>query len=46
MTDEPRAEDELIRARQRERARITAWLLGGFALLLFLITLAKIGAGK
>jgi len=46
MTDAPRPEDELIRARQRERARIMAWLLGGFALLLFLITLAKIGAGK
>lgn len=44
--EEPQAEEEVIRARQRERARITAWLLGGFVLLLFLITLAKIGAGK
>lgn len=42
----PRPADELIRARQKERARITAWLLGAFVLLLFLITLAKIGAGK
>ena len=39
-------EDEVIRKRQRERARIMAWLLGGFVILLFLITLAKIGMGK
>jgi hypothetical protein len=45
MTDEPTPEAEIVRARQRERAKIMAWLLGGFALLLFLITLAKIGAG-
>ena len=36
-------EDEVVRARQRERARLMAWLLGGFAVLLFLITIAKIG---
>jgi hypothetical protein len=35
--------DELIRKRQRERARIMAWLLGGFAVLMFLITIAKTG---
>ena len=35
-------EDEVIR-RQRERARITAWLLGAFVVLLFFITLAKTG---
>ncbi len=44
--EEPKAEAEIIRARQRERARIMAWLLGGFVVLLFLITLAKIGLGK
>ena len=44
--EEPRPEAEIIRARQRERARITAWLLGGFVFLLFLITVAKIGMGK
>ena len=38
----PQSEDELIR-RQRERARLMAWLLGGFVVLLFLITVAKIG---
>jgi hypothetical protein len=33
-------EDEVVR-RQRERARITALLLGAFVVLLFLITIAK-----
>jgi hypothetical protein len=41
--EEPQPEAEIIRARQHARARITAWLLGGFVVLLFLITLAKIG---
>ena len=36
-------EDEVIRKRQRERARITALLLGGFVILLFFITIAKTG---
>ena len=36
-------EDEVIRKRQRERARIMAWLLGGFVVLMFLITVAKTG---
>src|SRR5439155_25438770 len=35
-------EDEIVR-RQRERARIMAWLLGGFVVLLFFITIAKTG---
>ncbi|WP_309661746.1 hypothetical protein [Sphingomonas sp.] len=35
-------EQEVVR-RQRERARLMAWLLGGFVILLFLITVAKIG---
>ena len=37
-----RQEDEVVR-RQRERARILAWLLGGFVVLLFFITIAKTG---
>jgi hypothetical protein len=41
-----RSEDEVIRKRQQDRARIMAWLLGAFVILLFLITLAKIGTGK
>jgi hypothetical protein len=38
----PRLEDEIVR-RQRERAKITAWLLGAFVILLFFITMAKTG---
>lgn len=38
-----RPEDEVIRKRQRERAKITALLLGAFVILLFLITIAKTG---
>ena len=34
---------EIIRKRQRERARIFAWLLGAFAVLVFFITIAKTG---
>ena len=41
----PLPEDELLR-RQRERARLMAWLLGAFVILLFLITIAKIGLNK
>jgi hypothetical protein len=36
-------EDELIRKRQRDRARIMALLLGGFVILMFFITIAKTG---
>jgi hypothetical protein len=36
-------EDEVVRKRQRERARLMAWLLGAFVVLMFLITIAKIG---
>ena len=35
-------EEEVVR-RQRARARIMAWLLGGFVVLLFFVTLAKTG---
>ncbi len=38
-------EEEIVR-RQRERARIMAWLLGAFVVLLFFVTLAKIGMGS
>jgi len=41
----PLPEDELVR-RQRERAKVMAWLLGAFVVLLFLITIAKIGLNK
>ena len=39
----PQPEDEIIRKRQRERARLTALLLGAFVVLLFFITVAKVG---
>jgi hypothetical protein len=38
-----RMEDEIIRKRQRERARVMALLLGAFVILMFLITIAKTG---
>jgi hypothetical protein len=34
---------EIIRKRQRDRARITALLLGAFVILMFFITIAKTG---
>jgi hypothetical protein len=37
----PVQEDEIIRKRQRERARVLALLLGAFVVLLFFITIAK-----
>lgn len=37
-------EDEIIRKRQRERARVTALLLGAFVVLMFFITIAKTSA--
>ncbi len=37
--------DDLIRARQLARAKVMALLLGGFALLVFFITIAKLGHG-
>jgi hypothetical protein len=38
-------DDEVVR-RQRARARIMALLLGAFVVLLFLITLAKVGLNR
>ena len=38
-------EDELAR-RQRERARLLALLLGGFVVLMFLITIAKMNLNQ
>ena len=37
----PRPEDEVVRKKQRERARLTAILLGLFVVLMFAITIAK-----
>jgi hypothetical protein len=38
-----RPEEELIRKRQRDRARVMAILLGAFVVLMFFITVAKTG---
>ncbi|MBX9883209.1 MAG: hypothetical protein K2X73_14710 [Sphingomonas sp.] len=42
MTETP---EELIRRRQRDRARVMGIVLGGLAILIFLIAIAKIKAG-
>ncbi|MBX9797434.1 hypothetical protein [Sphingomonas sp.] len=39
------AEEEMIRARQRSRARVMGLVLGAFVILVFLIAIAKIRAG-
>ena len=41
MAEEPRPEDEIIRARQRSGAKITAILLVTFVILVFAVTVAK-----
>jgi hypothetical protein len=38
--------EEEIRRRQRERAKVMAWLLGIFAVLLFAITIAKMSINQ
>jgi hypothetical protein len=43
--EEPRITDEVIRHRQRGRARVMALLLGAFVILVFAISIAKIQAG-
>ena len=42
----PQPEDELIRKRQRERARLMAILLGAFVVLMFAITIAKMSINQ
>jgi hypothetical protein len=42
---DPLREEDLIRSRQRGRARIMAVLLGAFVILVFAISIAKIRAG-
>ena len=41
MTEAPRPEDEIVRARQKSGARVTAWVLTAFIVLVFLVTIAK-----
>jgi hypothetical protein len=42
MSEFPRHEEELIRKRQRSGARMTAWVLGAWFVLIFAITIAKL----
>jgi len=44
-TPDPLREEDLIRSRQRGRARVMAVLLGAFVILVFAISIAKIRAG-
>ena len=46
MTDGPRHDDEIVRARQRSGARVTAWVLGAFVVLVFFITIAKMAVNQ
>jgi len=39
-------DQEELRRRQRSRARVMAWLLAAFVVLLFAISVVKITAGK
>jgi hypothetical protein len=41
----PAPDQETIRARQRSRAIVMAWLLGGFVILVFAISIVKIQLG-
>jgi len=51
MTDLPQiqplseADLDAVRARQRSRAMVMAWLLGGFVVLVFAISIVKIQLG-
>ena len=42
----PQSEDEIIRKRQRERAKVTAILLGLFVVPMFAITIAKMSINQ
>jgi hypothetical protein len=42
----PQEGDEIIRKRQRERARLMAILLGVFVILMFAITIAKMTVNR
>ena len=42
----PIEEDEIIRKRQRDRARVMAVLLGLFVVLMFAITIAKLSVNR
>ena len=39
-------DDDLVRSRQRSRAKVTALLLGAFVVLMFAITIAKMAINR
>ena len=43
MIPAPAPDEQEVRRRQRSRSLLTAMLLGGFAILIFAITIAKMG---
>jgi len=45
MTDLIPPEPETVESRQRSRAIVMAWLLGGFVVLIFAISIVKIRLG-
>ncbi|MES2442835.1 MAG: hypothetical protein V4574_08390 [Pseudomonadota bacterium] len=45
MNDFPKTDPEIVHARQRARATVMAWILGGFVLLVFAISIVKIKLG-
>jgi len=42
----PQPDEEIVRKRQRERSRLLAILLGVFVVLMFAITIAKMGINQ
>ncbi|NML07135.1 hypothetical protein [Sphingomonas sp. G-3-2-10] len=45
MNDLPETTEAQVRARQLGRAKVMAWLLGGFVILVFAISIVKIKMG-
>jgi hypothetical protein len=43
---DPGSDQDLVRSRQRNRAKVTALLLGGFVVLMFAITIAKMAINR
>jgi hypothetical protein len=45
MNNLPDTNEDQVRARQMGRAKVMAWLLGGFVILVFAISIVKIKMG-
>ena len=46
IPDVPQHDEDAVRRRQRDRARLMALLLGGFVVLMFAITIAKMAVNR